>query len=484
MRTGWIGVAAIALVVSAGPAWAAAHPSEDPAAPDGLSGARHAAKAVADAEAATLLLPTDARTRVLLGRAYLAAGRFASAETAFGDALTLDSGMSRAAISRALAQIALGKADAARASLAIAEGVAPDADIGLAEALLGDGEAARKRLDAAARAPNADARTRQNLGLVHALAGRWMEAVAVAQQDVPADLMPGRLRRWAMIAQMKADPAMQVGAVLGVLPAADVGQPAALALAVPVPTAPVVLAVVSPPEKAEALVAPIIRREGGSVVTLVKIAAPPLDSLVRAPAVMPMVALPSIEPPAETLPAPLSEQAGSAATVSLPIAGPAKAMAWAGPPRMRAARPPARRAQSTPPVRPVRPTVIHASRSLKPAASMPIRLASQLSVKPIASTGGWAVQLGAFSSARRTEIAWGRLKGRASFIGAYTPTGSGRRWGKAMIYRLSVSGLPTRQDAVRLCLRVKAAGGACFVRAARGDQPMEWAARARGDQPA
>ena len=98
--------------------------------------------------------------------------------------------------------------------------------------------------------------------------------------------------------------------------------------------------------------------------------------------------------------------------------------------------------------------------------------------------GNWAVQLGAFSSERRTEIAWGRLRGRASFLNAYTPTGSGRRWGKAMLYRLSVSGLSSRAEAISLCVKIKAHGGACFVRNMSGDRPMTWALRKPGVEPA
>lgn len=98
--------------------------------------------------------------------------------------------------------------------------------------------------------------------------------------------------------------------------------------------------------------------------------------------------------------------------------------------------------------------------------------------------GNWAVQLGAFSSEQRTEIAWSKLSGRASFLNAYTPSGSGRRWGKVTLYRLSVSGLPTRAEATSLCVRIKASGGKCFVRNMHGDRPMTWALRTRTEQPA
>ena len=42
----------------------------------------------------------------------------------------------------------------------------------------------------------------------------------------------------------------------------------------------------------------------------------------------------------------------------------------------------------------------------------------------------------------------------------------------------------SRADAVNLCVRIKASGGACFVRNVRGDRPMQWAAGSRADEPA
>lgn len=459
MTSRWIGVAATALLVT-GPAWAASGQSAEPAARRlgaltasawAALGKGDAVKAVQDAEAATLLSPRDAKTRLLLGRAYLAAGRFASADTAFRDTLTLDPMLTRASISRALAQIAMGKEAAARASLMAAEGHAADADIGLALVLLGDGEDALARLNAAARTQGADARTRQNLGLAYALQGRWSEAVAIAEQDVPADMMAQRLRRWATIAQLGTDRAMQVGAILGVAPAADQGQPAALALAAPAaaPGAPTALAIASPPP---APVAPVVHNERGSVVTTTSFTPPPLETRAATP-VMTAVSAESVQ----------------AAAVVAPVA------AWAGPPRMRKSRildASSPRAPKTVGIKPEAPT-------------KRLILASHLAVKPASGrgSGAWAVQLGAFSSERRTEIAWGRLSNKARFLNAYTPTGSGLRWGKATLYRLSVSGLPTRAEATSLCVRIKASGGKCFVRNMSGDRPVTWALRSRTEQP-
>lgn len=455
MTSRWIGMAATALLV-APPAWAASEQSAQPATRRVASltasawaalGKGDAVKAVQDAEAAALLSPRDAESRLLLGRAYLAAGRFASADTAFRDALTLDPALTRASISRALAQIALGQEAAARASLAAAEGRAADADIGLALVLLGDGDQALARLNAAARSQGADARTRQNLGLAYALQGRWSEAVAIAEQDVPADIMPQRLRRWTTIAQLNADRAMQVGAILGVTPAVDQGQPEALALAAPavIPEAPAALAIASPQP---APVTPVVRAEGGSVVTTTSFTPPPVETLAASPA------------RADSL---------QAAAVNAPVA------AWAGPPRMRKSR--ILEASS-----PRAPKTV----SVKPQASAKrLILASHVALRPVSGkgAGAWAVQLGAFSSEQRTEIAWGRLSSKARFLNAYTPTGSGMRWGKATLYRLSVSGLPTRAEATSLCVRIKASGGKCFVRNMGGDRPMTWALRSRAEQP-
>ncbi len=491
MKIRWIGIAATALVVGTGPAWAATTTDASGGQPKTPETKRAAAltasawaalgkgdaiKAVKDAEAATLLLPQDGGTRLLLGRAYLAAGRFVSAETAFGDALTLDASLSRAAVSRALAQIALGKTTAARASLAMVDGVAPDADIGLAEALLGDTDAARTRLDTAARANGADARTRQNLGLAYALEGRWVDAVAIAQQDIPADMMPQRLRRWAMIAQLKSDPSMQVGAILGVLPAIDEGQPGALALAAPVaPVEPVQLAEAEASTTVAPFLGPVVRTEGGSVVTELSHVPPSLAELVTVPVVIPDGIVPWAE----------LHLASAPEAIEVPEAVSAKVEAWAGPPRARAAR--AARWGDARPSGPkmAKPATLVAV-STRPSVRKPLMLASQITLKhsPGKDLGRWAVQLGAFSSKGRTQIAWGMLSAKAAYLSAYTPTGSGRRLGKSMVYRLSVSGIATRQEAISLCVRIRSNGGDCFVRNMGGDRPMQWASAVRTERAA
>ncbi len=430
--------------------------------------------AVQQAEAAVALSLRDAQARAVLGRAYLAAGRFEAAETALGDALAIDPSLGRAAVGRALAQIALGQSEAAQLSLAAAEESGADADIGLALALLGRTDEAIQKLLAAAREPGVDARTRQNLALAYALAGRWNDAVTVAAQDVPAELMADRLRRWAMVAQMKNDPSMQVGALLGVLPVKDDGLPAQLALVDPIqperPAEPVTLAEASPFELSPVIpaIAPAIQIDGAAVVTQTNFAAPPIEKLSR-----PAVAL---VPVADAV-------APTAARASDDMA---KAEAWAGPPRMRSRQKP-RIVEIKAPTPAPRPVLARSLRFERRAAGpRPVQLVSRTTLKPLpaASAGGWSVQLGAYSSAARTEVAWARLHARVTFLKDQIPTGSKARRGKALFHRLSVGGLSSRADAIRLCLKVREAGGACFVRRTSGDQPLTWAMRPKLDQAA
>lgn len=214
---------------------------------------RPAAAAIPQAEQAVAAAPNDAGSRYRLGRAYLAAGRFVSAGSAFSDALTIDPTQGQAGVMAALALLQQGREVEARSLLARVRDCAPAADLGLALALAGQPDDARTVLEAAARRPGADARTRLNLAFAYAMDGKWSDAAAVAAQDVPADQLPARLHRWALVAQAAARPADRLVAMLGIAPAADSGLPIALALASPrpivtataAPAAPSIVPVVS-----------------------------------------------------------------------------------------------------------------------------------------------------------------------------------------------------------------------------------------------
>jgi D-alanyl-D-alanine carboxypeptidase len=188
------------------------------------------ASAISLAERAVDNSPRDAGFRALLGNCYLAAGRFASAEAAYRDSLSLLETQPQLILKLALVQIAQGKADEAKSLLAQAQSVLDPADVGLALALAGDPHSAVAVLEPSARAAGADARTRQNLALAYAFAGNWTMARVVAAQDVPADQLDARIEQWAQLAK-PARASDQVAAFIGIQPAAaDPGQPVRLAL--------------------------------------------------------------------------------------------------------------------------------------------------------------------------------------------------------------------------------------------------------------
>ena len=214
---------------------------------------RKLAKAVSFAELAVELQPRDAGYRMLLGQVYLAAGRFQSAEQSFVDTLSLDPNRERAALNLALAQSALGKRDAARSTLTDYRDKLPAADYGLAVALAGAPDEAVRVLEFATRAPDASAKTRQNLALAYALAGKWNHAKVMAVQDLTPDAADARLAQWASFVKPVAA-YDQVAAVLGVKPQADGGQPTRLALSTPTAPEQQVAAIAAPEVTPEPIV--------------------------------------------------------------------------------------------------------------------------------------------------------------------------------------------------------------------------------------
>lgn len=192
------------------------------------------AKAIGFAEAAVAGAPTNADYRALLGGAYLKAGRFTSAHAAYADVLSLSPENGKAALNLALAMIAEGQWDEARSHLEDHAAIVPASDRGLAIALAGDPAGGVEVLTAAARTPGADAKTRQNLALALALAGRWAESRQIAGIDMAPTDADARVMQWASFAK-PVGAADQVSALLGVTPVKDPGQPVALALKTPAP---------------------------------------------------------------------------------------------------------------------------------------------------------------------------------------------------------------------------------------------------------
>jgi Flp pilus assembly protein TadD len=380
------------------------------------------AEAIPLAELAVERSPQDAGFRALLGNCYLAAGRFASAEAAYRDALSIYANQPQVVLKLALVQIAQGKNDEAKLLLAEARGVLDASDAGLALALAGDAQAAVALLEPAARTVGADARTRQNLALAYAFAGDWGQARTVAAQDVPGDQLDMRIQQWMALSQ-PSRASDQVAAFIGVQPAAsDPGQPVRLAL-----------------NKNEAVK---------------QVAAEPIGDVPAGLTSTATVAL-------QEVPAALEPQAEPLALAAAePVAPPPPPPAYVAPELAKLAD--------------VRP-------ALSPAAvrlSEPLpKLRGAAAPRAVNGKSRAVVQLGAYSSRERIAFAWNKVSGKHGSLKRYTPVTARFTGGEGVVYRLSVKGFDSDRDAINLCASLKRAGATCFVRSVSGDAPVQFAAR-------
>jgi Flp pilus assembly protein TadD len=384
--------------------------------------ANDVAAAIPLAETAVERSPQDAGFRALLGNCYLAAGRFASAEAAYRDALSIYPNQPQVVLKLALVQIALGKNDQAKLLIAESQGLIDPSDAGLALALAGDPQGAVALLEPVARAVGADARTRQNLALAYAFSGDWDQARTVAAQDVPGDQLDARIQQWMTLAQ-PARASDQVAALIGIQPAAaDPGQPIRLAL-----------------NKEEAI------REA---------AAAPVPQPVEPTAPIELTSSATVELPPAT---------------DAPIAVPPTVLANAAAPE---------------PVNPadIKLASLHEARpALSPAAA---RLSDPLpkprkASAPRAATGKSraVVQLGAYSSRDRIAAAWAKASGKYGALKNYVPVTARFTGAHGTVYRLSVKGFDSSKEAASFCSSLKRNGRDCFVRAASGDAPVQFASR-------
>jgi Flp pilus assembly protein TadD len=382
--------------------------------------------AVSLAERAVENTPNDAGFRALLGNCYLGAGRFASAEAAYRDSLSLFPSQSNVVLKLALVQIGQGKVDEAKLTLDEARGLIDPSDAGLALALAGDPQAAIAMLEPAARAVGADGRTRQNLALAYGFAGDWTQARTVAAQDVPADQLDARIQQWMALAK-PARASEQLASFIGIQPiAGDPGQPTRLAL--------------NNGENARQAAA---------------------------------------EPIFQTAPV---QQAAQSVTVELPPAMPQPepvALASAEP----VVPPPPPYVAPVPSEVEAAPAV--ASRDVRPALSpAAVRLSEPMpkprkASAPRIATGksSTVVQIGAYSSRERIAAAWSKTSGKHGALKRYTPVTARFAGAQGTVYRLSVKGFSTDREAINLCASLKRAGGSCFVRTVSGDAPVQFASR-------
>ena len=418
------------------------------------------AEAISFAERAVEHKPDDAMFRAILGNAYFAAGRFASAETAFQDSLALSTNQPQVILKLALVTIALGKNNSAINLLQSAQEMLDPADYGLALALAGRADDAAIVLDNAARQVGADARVRQNLALAHALAGDWAMARTVAEQDLPADQVEARVQQWMAFAK-PGRPSDQVASLTGITPVMiDEGQPVRLAL------------VAQPSRHAEAESVP----NADPVVETASADAPaPAEVVEQAmPAVAVAAAMPAYVPaaPVETAEAsptpaetPVSEETPVVASTDMAqeapqeVALPAVAIAAAMP----VAAAPVVAAPET-----QAPALSEAAGVPKSKKAAPVRRAS-LSV---VTAGGPVVQLGAFSNRGNVENAWTRYSAKYPALRNYRPATARFEKGESTVYRLSIAGFESSREAQSFCSSLKRSGGNCFVRSSGGDQPV------------
>jgi len=368
-----------------------------------LAGGKHA-KAVTLAEAAVLAEPHNAAYRSILASAYLDAGRFASAETTFRDAMQLGDSSARNALSLSLALSAQGKYREAAALLNEWEGRIATADLGLALALSAQPERGIHLMSNAIRGGENTAKMRQNLAYSYALAGRWREARLMASQDVPAGQLGDRMEQWAQMASPDAWHT-RVAVLLDVpAGAADAGQPVQLAL--------------SNNPSIDQLAAEAI-----AVAATEQLELAPLET---APA--PLAALPALAPERYEAPAPAPASNFQAAfSNAAPVAQDAARFVRA-------------------------PAVQPAPTRGNPAA---VRTAAQ-------SDGTHLVQLGSFSSEQGARRAWGIYVGKYPELAGHDMVITeavvrGKRY-----WRVSAAGFG-RTTSTAMCGRVKATGNGCFA---------------------
>ena len=373
-------------------------------------------KAIALAEQAVLADPRNASYRTLLGSAYLRAGRFEAARQAFDEAMQLGEDSGKAALSLALADIALGRGNEAVDTLNTYRDSIPASDYGLAMAMAGQTQTGIAALSEALRNGENTPKVRQNLAYAYALDGSWSEAKLMAQQDVPADKLAERLQTWAFMARPE-DTRRRVATLLGAPATAAGDQPTALALA----NFP------EPQKLAEEAVAMAATEKAASTdgAELAKAAATAMPA-PQADAAAPALADASSAPTAAKLAA--IEVEPSAAAAPAPVVQPVV---------------------SQPVVQPVR-----AARTARAAA-------------PVAAParGSHVVQLGSFSSADGAQRAWRHFTARNRALAGYHSQITQVAVNGRQFWRVQAVGFTGFASARQLCQSVKAKGGVCLVMA-------------------
>ena len=404
------------------------------------------AEAVELAEQAVAATPQDSELRALLGNCYFAAGRFASAEQAYRDSLSLMPAQPKLVLKLALVEIAQGRDADALAALDAARDALDPADYGLAIALAGRAGEAVDVLSQVAHTPAADARVRQNLALAYGLTGDWTMARTIAAQDVPPEQLDSRIQQWMAVAT-PTRPSDQVAMLTGVHPSVDPGQPQALALnSSPAGTRLAQLL----PKTAPAEVAP-----------------------------QQVAELPATPPPALPDPGPAVAEAAPVEVAPAPVVAEAARSLLTPPQQDDPAQTEAAVVQAVAPA-PVPQAPTRFDTPVEPAKfvaiSDTVRRAADLARRSNGRSNS-VVQLGAYSSPERVTVAWDKLTKRYPALANYTPMRARFNGPKGTFWRLSIKGFGNQQEAIARCEQLQSRGGKCFVRRVAGDAPVEFASR-------
>lgn len=415
--------------------------------------------AVSSAEAAVEADPRNAAYRSTLAQAYLADGRFMSAQETIKDAIELGDVSPRNVITLVLTQIAAGQQRDSIATLSQYRSMLPAGDYGLAMALSGQTRQGVSVLENEVREGSNSAKVRQNLAYAYALDGRWREARSMATQDVSSADADKRILQWA---QTSAPEAFQerVAELIGVTPKMDSGQPMRLALSNTPAVDVAVAEIAAAPQPAET-----VSKEGRVIIQ----APVKTTQLAMAGAAEDSVAV-----------APLISAMQSPVKVSPPVAAPVKA-APVNPAKdkdvpfaIRAMGDYVPSAKKVPIVEeavPVKPAPV------KPAKAVTTAKAVAPSAPGRVSNGKYIVQLGAFSSPAKAKNAWGVYTNKYSSLKDFDYASSSVKSGGRTLTRLAATGFGNAESAMDMCKGIKARGGNCIVREVGSSKPVRAGSR-------
>lgn len=424
---GLAGIATAALLASgtmSASAVAKSSPDQSLAEAQKLLAKGKAEKAIELAEVAVAGNPREPSYRAVLGQAYLKAGRFDSAATAFNDAMKLGDSSARSALGLALSNVAMGRNREAVAILDDWRDAIPATDLGLGLALAGESSRGVAILADQLRSGDNSAKLRQNLAYAYALDGRWREARVMAAQDVPADQLDARLSDWAQNAKPE-DSKQRVAGLIKAPLRNDPGQPVALALGD------------SPAQEQLAAETAAIKTVAANGELPATGAAPaavpvPVESAATLASYAPVDAAPAMVEPAAT-----PQQSFGAAFATETVEQPAAVRTHAAPRVAKQAR--------------VAPSIKLTHRpGLRPRTAR------------AAVNGSHAVQLGSFSSQQGARRAWGIYAAKNPELRNFRMAISQATVRGKQFWRVAATGF-NAGAASGMCSKVKTRGGVCFA---------------------